>query len=135
MTTFNWNVLFDFILGWASFLSFGGFIFCVASLRSYVDEEKVRKEENISSLFKGSLPPERVLTDIGKKRAKNAKILLIVAVSLFAVIVCIWNFPRFLREIRTEAVPAKRTDKWGYLFILVFVVAVLVAANWSIGHN
>ena len=82
----HWSNLFDALLGWASFLTFGAFIFCLATLRSYVDEEKVRKEEKIASLFKGPLPPEHVLTDVGKRRVKLAKIFLVVAVSLFGII-------------------------------------------------
>lgn len=82
----HWNTLLDALLGWAIFLTFGAFIFCLTTLRSYVDEEKVRNEEKIASLFKHPLPPERVLTEVGKRRAKFAKILLVVSVSLFAVL-------------------------------------------------
>jgi hypothetical protein len=66
-----------------SFLTVG---FCVASLRSHIDEEKIRKEASISSLFRVSIPPEHVLTPAGKRRVKIAKI----AIGVLAVTVAIF---------------------------------------------
>jgi hypothetical protein len=71
----------DLLIGWVLMLSFLTFGFCMATLRSHVDEEKVRKEADISSLFREPIPPERVLTAVGLRRAKIAK----VAMGLFAV--------------------------------------------------
>ena len=67
----------------ASFLTVA---FCVASLRYHIDEEKIRKEPNISSLFRATFPPEHVLTPVGKRRVNIAKIaigVLAVAVATF----------------------------------------------------
>ena len=77
----------EIVVSLAFFGSFVTFVFCVASLRSHVDEAKVRDEGNVSSLFRSSIPPERVLTATGLRRVKIAKIALAVIVALTVGIV------------------------------------------------
>jgi hypothetical protein len=80
--------LFDFVTGWAVFLSLLTVMFCVATLRSHIDEAKIRKEESISTLFRSSIPPEHILTAVGKRRVKMAKIAIgVLVVSATAIIV------------------------------------------------
>ena len=81
----HWENLLIARLGWAGLLSLIAFGYCMATLRSYVDEEKVRREKKIGSLFQQSLPPERILTDIGKRRAKCAKMSLVMGVLFFGL--------------------------------------------------
>jgi hypothetical protein len=79
----HWDNLLIAILGWAGLLSLIAFAFCIATLRSHVDEEKVRREEQIATLFQQSLPPERILTAAGKRRAKCAKMFLVFGILFF----------------------------------------------------
>jgi hypothetical protein len=80
--------LFDFVTGWAIFLSFLTVIFCVATLRSHIDEAKIREEESISAFFRSPIPPEHILTPVGKRRVKIAKIGIgVFVVSAAAIVV------------------------------------------------
>ena len=79
--------LFEFITGWVVFISFVTVMFCVATLRSHIDEAKIREEKSIASLFRSSLPPERILTEVGKRRVKTAKIALCVCAVTVATII------------------------------------------------
>jgi len=79
--------VFEAISGTIVLISFLAFGFLVASLRSHVDEEKIRKEESVSSIFRSPIPPEHVLTATGKRRVKMAKIALAVFAVTAAVIV------------------------------------------------
>ncbi|HUG12847.1 MAG TPA: hypothetical protein VMM36_17655, partial [Opitutaceae bacterium] len=58
----------DFVTGWAVFLSMLTVMFCLATLRSHIDEAKIREEESVSKLFRSAVPPERILTAVGKRR-------------------------------------------------------------------
>ena len=78
---------FEAITGTIVFVSFLSLGFLVASLRSHIDEEKIRKEESIASMFRSPIPPEHVLTATGKRRVKSAKIALGVLVATVAIIV------------------------------------------------
>jgi len=79
--------LFDLVLGWLALIAFFTVTFCIATLRSHVDETKIRKEENISAVFRASIPPEHVLTDAGRRRVKMAKIAIAIGVATVATIV------------------------------------------------
>lgn len=86
--TFNSSFpFFEFIAGWTTFISAATFFFCLSTLRSHVDESQVRKEKNISSLFKEPIPPERILTATGKRRVKTAKIAITICMLTIAIIV------------------------------------------------
>lgn len=75
-------------MGWAVFLSFLTLAFCIATLRSHVDETKIRKEESVSKIFRSAIPPEHVLTGVGLRRVKIAKISIAVFfVSLAAIVI------------------------------------------------
>ena len=78
---------FDVIVSFALFISFVTFAFCMATLRSHVDEDKLRSEKSISKVFAGGIPPERVLTDVGLRRAKVGKIAIGVFVVCVAYLV------------------------------------------------
>ena len=79
---------FEFVTGWAVFLSLLTVMFCVATLRSHIDEAKIRKEESISSLFRSPVPPEHILTNTGKRRVKIAKIAIgVFVLSVVAIVV------------------------------------------------
>jgi hypothetical protein len=78
--------VFEFITGWAVFFSFLTLAFCIATLRSHVDETKIRKEESVSKVFSSAIPPEHVLTEVGLRRVKIAKFAVAVLfVSLVAI--------------------------------------------------
>lgn len=79
--------LFEAVSGTILFLSFLIAVFCIASLRSHVDESKLRQEKNISALFKSPIPPEHILTPVGLGRVKAAKIAIAVGVVTLAVII------------------------------------------------
>ncbi|OIR01854.1 hypothetical protein GALL_161560 [mine drainage metagenome] len=79
--------LFEAVSGTIVFVSFVVFVFMVATLRNCVDEEKIRKEENVSSLFQSPIPPERILTAVGKRRMKAAKIALAIFCTTTAAII------------------------------------------------
>jgi len=79
--------LFDIVTSMATILSFIAVAFSAATLRFHIDEEKIRKEENISSLFRSPIPPEHVLTPTGIRRAKFGKISLIVLALAVALVV------------------------------------------------
>jgi len=62
--------------------------FCVASLRSHVDEDKLRAEKNITSIFRSSVPPERVLSASGLRRVKIAKFAVgVIGISTIAIVI------------------------------------------------
>ncbi len=81
----------DLFLAVISFLLVAAFFtlaFCVATLKWHVDEKKIREEESISSLFQSPIPPERVLTSVGLRRVKLAKISLgVIGVSILSLVV------------------------------------------------
>jgi len=77
----------DAILSMVAIISFIAFGLLMASLRSHVDEEKVRNEERVSNLFRSPLLPERILTATGRQRVKAAKVALGVFVIAVATIV------------------------------------------------
>ena len=56
----------------------------MATLKGCIDEEKIRKEENIALLFKLQFPPTRILTKEGLIKVKIAKICISFLV-LFAL--------------------------------------------------
>ncbi len=81
------GLLFEAVSGMLVFISLLTAAFCIASLRSHVDEAKIRKEENLSSLFRFPIPPEHVLTPVGARRVKIAKVAIAVCFVTVAVIV------------------------------------------------
>ncbi len=82
------TAVFEVVAGTVVFLSFVTFALLLSTLRSYVDEEKLREESSVSQSFHSILPPEHLLTAAGKSRAKLAKIMLgILVVSVSAIIV------------------------------------------------
>jgi hypothetical protein len=70
--------LFGAILGFICIVTFIVFGFCFASLRSHVDDEKLRAEPNIAKVFAAGIPPERLLTKKGRLKIKICKVALIV---------------------------------------------------------
>ena len=83
----NTATLFEIITGMVVFVSFLTAAICIASLRSHLDEAKVRKEESISSLLRLPIPPEHVLTAAGSRRVKIAKVSIGICLITVAVIV------------------------------------------------
>jgi hypothetical protein len=81
------NSLLDAIAGLVVLASFMTAVFCVATLRLHVDEEKIRREESIAAILRSPVPPEHILTSQGRRRAKIAKIALGVLVLTVAAIV------------------------------------------------
>ena len=82
----------DLVLGFAVFLSFITFAFCLSSLRNHVDEGKLRDEKSVSGIMAAQIPPERVLTEAGLRRAQIGKVALVVSMFLIAVILVRKNF-------------------------------------------
>jgi hypothetical protein len=70
--------IYDLLVGFVLMISFMTFTICMVSLKSYVDEEKLRQEKSISEVVAAQIPPERVLSDDGLRRVKIAKIAVIV---------------------------------------------------------
>jgi hypothetical protein len=91
MTPTHWhNAAFDFVTVYglmASFLTFG---FCLSTLRSHIDESKIREEKMISAVYAYQIPPERILNTTGKRRLKMAKVSLFVMVTLGTATVISW---------------------------------------------
>jgi hypothetical protein len=79
--------VFEAISGMIVFVSFIAFGSLMATLRSHVDEAKIRKEESVSRVFRSPIPPEHVLTATGRQRVKAAKIALGVFMITVAIIV------------------------------------------------
>jgi hypothetical protein len=92
--------LFVVILGFINIVTFIGFAFCFASLRSDVDDEKLRAEPNIAKVFAAGIPPERLLTKKGKRKIKICKVALIVWALETAVLVVYshWKGSRWTLE-------------------------------------
>jgi len=80
--------LIEFLSVWVLVGSFITLGFCIASLRSHIDEEKLRAEEKISPIFSSPLVPEHLLTTTGLRRLKTAKIAgVVLGISLVVDIV------------------------------------------------
>ncbi len=78
--------IFEATAGAITFISLVCFAFLAASLRAHVDEQKLRKEGSVSSMFRSLIPPERILTIAGERWAKWAKVALGIFVVTIAVI-------------------------------------------------
>ena len=65
------------------FVSFLCFTGCSLSLRYLVDEAKLRAEKDISKIVASAIPPERVLSDLGTKMVRGAKVFLFIAIISF----------------------------------------------------
>lgn len=86
-TTSESASLFEAVTGLLVFVPFLTAAFCIVSLRSHVDEAKIRKEDSISSMFRSTIPPEHVLTAAGVHRVKIAKVSIAVCFVTVAVLV------------------------------------------------
>ena len=73
----------DLVLGFALLISFIAASHLTSSLFSFTDENKRE-----APLSRGVPPPEHVLTDEGKRRAKQAKIAWAVFGLLVVVVAC-----------------------------------------------
>ena len=78
---------FDLVIGTLIFASFVTAVFLVATLRSHVDERKAREEPSVASIMAAQIPPERILTLVGSRRVKIAKIAIGVCVICVTVVV------------------------------------------------
>ena len=65
---------FQAMLGTLLVVSFFFTTLCIASLRNHVDEAKLRAEPSASKIFASQIPPERILTEVGRRRVMMAKI-------------------------------------------------------------
>jgi hypothetical protein len=78
---------FEMLLGTLTVVSLFVTTLLIASLRYHVDEAKLRAEPSVVKIFAGRIPPERVLTRVGKRRTKMAKIGIGVLVLCVTVLV------------------------------------------------
>lgn len=67
---------FEALAGLVMFASFMTAVFCIATLRLYLDHEKMGKDETVVAILLTPFPPASRLTPKGRRRARTAKLAL-----------------------------------------------------------